>query len=151
MSEALTIMLADLNDDSCIGPGDGPDPDPSLVQRDEDGDGTGAACDADDGEPLDSDPFLPHLFGVWAAARHNLEIPKGYWKLAYKHYEATQNRDGGWGYGYTFGGGTGSKGTMTAAGLAGLFVAFDNLQSGEFTKCGANHGSQLIVHKPMLL
>ncbi|KPK80778.1 MAG: hypothetical protein AMJ81_11330, partial [Phycisphaerae bacterium SM23_33] len=52
--------------------------------------------------------------------------------------EATQNPDGGWGYGYQFGGGEGSKGTMTAAGLTGVLVAFDNLQSEEFTKCGAN-------------
>ena len=79
------------------------------------------------------------ILGVWAAAREHLEVPQKYWRLVYKHFEAVQNRDGGWGYGYSFGGRTkGSKATMTAAGLASMFVAFDNLHATSFTRCGQN-------------
>ena len=78
------------------------------------------------------------ILGVWAAARENLEVPLWYWQLVYKHFEAVQNPDGGWTYsGYKYGGVAGkSSATMTAAGLASVFVAFDNLQAGKFVQCG---------------
>ncbi|MCK4626487.1 MAG: DUF4159 domain-containing protein [Phycisphaerae bacterium] len=67
------------------------------------------------------------ILGVWAAARQNVEIPKSreYWELVYKHWRKTQNADGGWGYNPH----NVSKATMTAAGLASMFVAFDNIHA----------------------
>ncbi|MHC4718207.1 MAG: hypothetical protein ACYS5V_14635, partial [Planctomycetota bacterium] len=81
------------------------------------------------------------ILGVWAAARHHLEVPSWYWKLVYRHFEFTQNADGGWSYSYITARGkpaAPSKGTMTAAGLDSMFVAFDNLNVGAFVKCGRN-------------
>ena len=81
------------------------------------------------------------VLGVWAAARENMEVPSWYWQLVYRHWEHTQNADGGWGYNYVATKDRGkdpSKGTMTAAGLASLFVAFDNLYADKFTTCGRN-------------
>jgi hypothetical protein len=73
-------------------------------------------------------------YGAWAAARKNIEIPTQYWQLVYKHWALTQNKEGGWGYG------TGRsekvRDTMTAAGLASLFVAADNLFQKQFVQCG---------------
>ncbi len=66
------------------------------------------------------------ILGVWAAARNNVEIPeqREYWELVYKYWRKTQNADGGWGYRPR----SASRATMTAAGLASMFVAFDNLR-----------------------
>ena len=76
------------------------------------------------------------ILGVWAAARCNLEVPKWYWELVYRHWLLTQNTEGGWNYG--IGLSTGSKDTMTAAGLASVMVAFDNLYVDKFVKCGGD-------------
>ncbi len=81
------------------------------------------------------------VLGVWAAAREHMEVPSWYWQLVYKHFEYTQNHDGGWSYGYAGEGdprAVRSTGTMTGAGLASTFVAFDNLYADKFTKCGRN-------------
>ena len=75
-------------------------------------------------------------YGVWAAARCNIEVPSKYWELVYKHWMMTQNPDGGWAYG--IGPAVKGKHTMTAAGLASLFVASDNLFSERYVECGQN-------------
>ncbi len=69
------------------------------------------------------------LLAVWAAALGankgvtDVEIPKEYWWLAMRHWMDCQNADGGWGYD---GLKMKSTHTMTAAGVASLFVCFDN-------------------------
>ena len=63
------------------------------------------------------------LLGVWAGARaRRLEIPTQYWRLVWKHWVGAQNGDGGWGYRRD-----GTRATMAAAGVASLFVCYDNL------------------------
>ena len=64
------------------------------------------------------------LLGVWAGARArpHLEIPRQYWLLVWKHWVKSQNDDGGWGYRKDK-----TRATMTAAGVASLFVCYDNL------------------------
>lgn len=76
------------------------------------------------------------ILGVWAGARGFLEIPKAYWEIVFRHFVLTQNPDGGWEYSTPPSGQ--STPTMTAAGLASLFVAFDNLSMDRFTKVGQN-------------
>ena len=78
------------------------------------------------------------LLGAWAAVQDNVEVPMQYFKNAMKHWEGDQNADGGWGYraGAKGGHGGGSRGTMTAGGVASLFVCFDMLYADKFITCG---------------
>lgn len=61
------------------------------------------------------------VLGVWMAADAGLGVPNTYWDNVAAHFLRCQSADGGWGY-QSAGGSTGS---MTAAGLASLFVALD--------------------------
>ena len=83
------------------------------------------------GKGFDNSNTQYGLLGVWAAARDNLEVPMQYWNACIKHWEKCQNADGGWAYGAS----GASTPTMTAAGVASLFVCYDQARSGEFTKC----------------
>jgi hypothetical protein len=75
------------------------------------------------------------LLGLWAASERGVEIPTSFWKESLIHWRGCQNRDGGWGYrGRSEKGG--SRGTMSASGLASLFVCNDKLFMGEYVKCG---------------
>ena len=78
------------------------------------------------------------LLGAWAAVQDNVEVPKQYFQYAMKHWEGDQNADGGWGYrkGAKGAHGSSSKGTMTAGGVASLFVCFDMLYADKFITCG---------------
>jgi len=71
------------------------------------------------------------LLGVWAGAQANLEIPRRYWYTVMKHWVDCQNSDGGW----TYMGISPTRATMTAAGVASLFVCFDNFFLDAFVKC----------------
>jgi len=71
------------------------------------------------------------LLGVWAAALANVEVPMRYWQLVMKHWVGCQDGSGGWGYR----GPGATKGTMTAAGVASLYVCFDNLYYKQFIAC----------------
>jgi len=58
------------------------------------------------------------LLGLDAARRAGVAIPESTWRRARNHYQATRNRDGGWGYQAR----SASTGSMTAAGVAGLLI-----------------------------
>ncbi len=61
------------------------------------------------------------VLGMWMASEYAFNVPGHYWQLVGGHWLEDQNGDGGWSY-------TGSgrsTGSMTAAGLATLFVALD--------------------------
>ena len=61
------------------------------------------------------------VLGVWMATDAGLIAPNSYWESVGRHWMRTQQSDGGWCYQ-----GSGqSTGSMTAAGLATLFVVFD--------------------------
>ncbi len=62
------------------------------------------------------------VLGAWMAADAGLPVPDAYWELIGEHWIQTQNADGGWGY---QGRNPVSTGSMTAAGLASLFVVLD--------------------------
>ncbi|MBI5725687.1 MAG: DUF4159 domain-containing protein [Planctomycetes bacterium] len=73
------------------------------------------------------------LLAVWAGYRGNMEIPKDYWDKVMKWWITRQKPDGGWGYE----GADNPSYTMTAAGIASLFVCIDALKGQEFIKCSA--------------
>jgi len=77
------------------------------------------------------------VLGTWAGAMANQEIPRKYWQLVLKHWTGCQNRDGGWGYQRDA-----STATMTAGGIATLFVCFDNLFADRFVKCDVGSSSE---------
>ena len=74
------------------------------------------------------------VLGVWGAARGGrYEVPDEYWSKIMKHWWDAQNVDGAWGYNKNIP----SSGTMAAAGVATMFVCYDNLFSGSFIKCNS--------------
>jgi len=80
------------------------------------------------------------VLGVWAAARRGVGVPDSYWEKVERQWLHTQSADGGWGYTATRN--AGSYGSMTAAGLATIFVTFDTLHRMDFvrTNVDADYG-----------
>ncbi|MBI5724897.1 MAG: hypothetical protein HZA50_13135, partial [Planctomycetes bacterium] len=77
------------------------------------------------------------LLGVWAGLRNGLEIPKEYWPVCINFWIRRQKADGGWTYTYWSGEENAkSYGSMTAAGLASLFVCVDAAMGDQYVKCG---------------
>jgi hypothetical protein len=63
------------------------------------------------------------LLGLHEAGRAGVDVPDQVWRLAEKEWLAAQRRDGGWTY---MGAGGLSTGSMTAAGIASLYVVGNN-------------------------
>ena len=59
------------------------------------------------------------VFGAWAVEHAGAEIPTAYWTEEDEAWKKDQNLDGGWSY---IGKGGQSTPTMTAAGLATLYI-----------------------------
>ncbi len=77
------------------------------------------------------------VLGVWAAYQRGMKIPEAYWRKVEAHWHRQQRHDGGWNYhSGSGGGGGGSYGSMTAAGLATLFITMDSLHSMDFARVG---------------
>ncbi|MBI5726011.1 MAG: DUF4159 domain-containing protein, partial [Planctomycetes bacterium] len=80
-----------------------------------------------DGDPSNSQYGV---LAVWAGYRANMEIPKEYWDKVLKYWLPLQKPDGGWPY---------NEGdsiySMTAAGIATLFVCIDATMGDKFIKC----------------
>jgi hypothetical protein len=75
------------------------------------------------------------VLGVWAGARANMEfIDSRYWQAVLKHWMDSQRADGGWGYNATR---ADTIASMTAAGVATMFVCMDNLLTDAFASCDA--------------
>ncbi|TWT43794.1 hypothetical protein RAS1_01940 [Phycisphaerae bacterium RAS1] len=66
------------------------------------------------------------VLGVWMGSDAGIGVPTEYWEVVRDHWLDTQLTDGGWGYNRESHKSTGS---MSAAGLATLFVALDRLHS----------------------
>jgi len=62
------------------------------------------------------------VLGVWAGARANMPIPGEYWSKVLEYWLRGQQQGGGWAY---MPAKTNVRDTMTAAGLASLFVCVD--------------------------
>ena len=81
------------------------------------------------------------VLGVWAAALLDEEVPRQYWYMILKHWLECVNADGGWSYR-----GGASTATMTTAGLATLFVCYDNLLADGFVKCDQGPKVQAVLN-----
>ncbi|MGD0090571.1 MAG: DUF4159 domain-containing protein, partial [Planctomycetota bacterium] len=64
------------------------------------------------------------VLGLWEAEKAGAKIPDKTWKRVENFYTNSQNGDGGWGYNT---GGNGSSMSMTAAGVASLFIVQDRM------------------------
>ena len=84
------------------------------------------------------------VLGVWAAKQSDVEVPMKYWEAVMSHWQSTQLPDGGWNYRGRSGSQVGT-GTMTAGGVASLFVCFDELNSQEFVGCGKKMDNKHIL------
>jgi len=84
------------------------------------------------------------LLGAWAGARADLEIPPQYWQIVLRHWVACQNVDGGWGYLPGRPPHDSTTPTMTAAGVASLFVCYDNLMArdADMARCRPSKAAQ---------
>ncbi len=89
--------------------------------------GTGTAggytyqLDAANGDAHDQSNSQYGLLGVWAAADWGVRVPSRYWKQTDEFWRTMQTKSGGWGYG-AGGPAEAPKNTMTAAGVASLYV-----------------------------
>jgi len=80
------------------------------------------------------------VLGVWAGVQADMEVPRGYWYKVLTHWLKCQGGDGGWSYR------TGaSTATMTAAGLASMFLCYDNLLYDGFIRCDMGAKAQKIL------
>lgn len=85
------------------------------------------------------------LLGVWSAAEAGLEVPLTYWKQVEDHWTKNQFPDGEWGYGPA--GSGGGRQSMTAAGIASLFVTHDWLAAPRFGgEVGRDPFSPALLH-----
>jgi len=92
------------------------------------------------GSTKEYDNSNSHLaaMAVWAAERRGAEVPLDYWKRVERHWLDDQQPDGAWGY-FVRPEAVRNKtyGSMTAAGLATLYVCFDRLHREGFIRCRA--------------
>ena len=101
----------------------------------------------DDDKRTDSPHNSPSqygILGIWAYKAHNGEVPDNFWKLAMKYWIKSQLSNGGWGYRAGFyEPNTPVTGSMTAAGLASMFVCNDAIKTGDYIMCqgGSLHKS----------
>jgi hypothetical protein len=73
------------------------------------------------------------MLGVAAAAQAGVDIPEAYWRMMERHWTATQHTDGGWGYrGRPEDGQGKTYGSMTAAGLASMYICLNHMPRGAF-------------------
>ena len=85
------------------------------------------------------------VLGLWAAVRYGWELPPGYWQAAETAWYNWQQPDGGWAYGgvpnldappgYQIFPTTLS---MTAAGVASLYITLDALHANDGVRCNGN-------------
>jgi hypothetical protein len=84
------------------------------------------------------------VLGVWAGVQADEEVPREYWYKVLKHWHDCQCPDGGWSYR----GNQGATATMTTAGLASMFLCYDNLLADGFVKCDQGPQVQAVL-KPL--
>ena len=83
------------------------------------------------------------VLGMWALEQAGAEVPLGYWRVTDNAWKNAQNADGGWNYNQNRAGK--STTTMTAAGIATLFITQDYLL-GNLAECRGNIVNPNIEH-----
>jgi len=80
------------------------------------------------------------ILALREAALAGCEIPDIVWQRAQALYFKGQSKNGGWGYTLTD---KGTRGSMTAAGLASIFITMDNLNLASGCPCAAGRSRQV--------
>ncbi len=75
---------------------------------------------------------------LWEAAKRGVNIDRRYWQMLEDRFLDMQLADGGWNYA----GDGPATGSMTAAGLATLFITQDFLHADEFLTAGSTHDTR---------
>ncbi len=70
------------------------------------------------------------LLGLHEAAKAGMHVPRTVWQRSHRHFMTTQLPDGGWTYVYSSPQGPASYGSMTAAGVASLFITGEGALGG---------------------
>jgi len=70
------------------------------------------------------------VLAMWACGQSGFEVPSKYWEITEMAWQHHQNADGGWAYGYNPKDPS-STPSMTAAGVATLFITQDYVHSSE--------------------
>jgi len=79
------------------------------------------------------------VLGAWACAQQGFEMPTDYWAWVDKAWKQQQRHDGGWAYSDSEAAEErGSTPSMTAAGVATLFITQDYLNQGRGADCRGN-------------
>jgi len=85
------------------------------------------------------------VLGMWACGETGYEVPGGYWGAVEQAWQNHQDASGGWSYQYKGGGGAGAiTASMTAAGVATLFITQDYVHSNEGLEPHGNINSPAI-------
>jgi hypothetical protein len=87
------------------------------------------------------------VLGIWACAETGFEVPANYWSLVERAWQHHQDASGGWSYKFHGGGTQGwITPSMTAAGIATLYVTQDYVHSMEGVNCIGNITNPSIEH-----
>lgn len=78
------------------------------------------------------------VLGLWACNQVGAEVPTGFWKEAEAGWKKDQDPSGGWNYGKIFSPLPPVSPSMTAAGIATLFITLDILHGDEGIDCRGN-------------
>jgi hypothetical protein len=79
------------------------------------------------------------VLGLWAVARMGGEVPNAFWQACERGWVECQGDDGGWTYrSIKPSGANTARATMTAAGIASLFVTQDYLYANNGLRCTGN-------------
>jgi hypothetical protein len=76
--------------------------------------------------------------GMWAATQAGIEVPTAYWEQVDKQWRKLQEPGGGWSYQGEPGDDGKIRASMTAAGIATLYITQDQLSAGKPPLCRGN-------------
>ena len=76
--------------------------------------------------------------GMWAASQAGIEVPETYWQQVDKQWRKLQDPSGGWSYQGEPGDDGKIRVSMTAAGMATLYITQDQLNAGKLMPCKGN-------------
>lgn len=88
--------------------------------------------------PRHNSPSQYGVLGMWALEQAGFEVPQKYWELVDAGWRRNQANDGGWSYLPHPSADSPVKASMTAAGVASLFITNDYLHSNDGINCKGN-------------
>lgn len=134
---ALSLMVQQAKEDTLVKALEA-DLDWLLKACGKDGCYTYTPLDGKPSELYDNSNSQMAVLGVWMASRALpwKKVPPEFWQKVERHWQSQQQVDGGWGYLIPRGQMTARPyGSMTAAGLATMFICFDYLHRDQFVRC----------------